>query len=237
MRQRAGWALVVIVLILIAGTSVYRDVMPGARTGRGFTLFAVEADGLREPVAHFDGREWRPPCERVTVPLRNTPERAVVAIEGTRDTPLFPVRELSRDAPTWAVAARALAPDMPAEVTPTWRRDTHIYTVQDGVASTAFVDLMVRPNQTTWRGWSVRGWVALEGTRAQRLDARVEPFASYDDYLRLDRLAPLGVVQNAVSGARIWVMRTTGRTPEEIRVVELADTVSELIRVQRGTCP
>lgn len=236
MRPRNGWAFVVLALVMVAGTSVYRDVVPGARTGPGFTLFAVAAGGVREPVVHFDGRRWHPPCEDSPAPLRTTGESAVVAIEATRDTPLFPVRELSRESPSWAGAWRGLSADVPAEVTDAWVREIHVYTVQDGVASTAFVDMSLRPSDATWRGFAVRGWVALEGGAVRRLDARVEPFATYEDYIALDRLAPLGVVQDAVTGARIWVMRTTGPKPEEIRVVELAGNVRELIRVQRGGC-
>jgi hypothetical protein len=240
MRPRAGWAFVVLALVMGAGTSVYRDVVPGARTVQGFTLFAVEAGGVREPVVHFDGRRWRSPCEdmRAAAPTRAavTRDNAVVAIEATRDTPLFPVRELPRDAIHWEAAWRALTADVAADVTPDWVREVHIYAVQDRVASTAFVDMSLRPSVSDWRGFSITGWVALEDHSAHRLDARVERFGSYEDFLALDRIAPLGVVQDAVSGARIWVMRTTGPRPEEIRVVELASNVRELIRVPRGGC-
>lgn len=241
MRPRAGWAFVVLALVMIAGTSVYRDVAPGARTVQGFTLFAVESGGSREPVAHFDGRRWRSPCEETPTlapPTRAavTKDNAVVAIEATRDTPLFPVRELPRDAIYWEAAWRAIAADVSADVTPDWVRDAHVYAVQDRVASTAFVDISLRPSENDWRGVSVTGWVALEDDAAHRLDARVDRFGSYDEFLALDRVAPLGVVQDAVSGARIWVMRSTGPRPEEIRVVELLGRVRELIRVPRGRC-
>lgn len=236
-RPRTGWAFAVLVLVLATGTSVYRDVVPGARTALGFTLFAVEAGGLREPVAHFDGRRWRVPCEDASAPPRESAGREgeVVAIEATRDTPLFPVHELSRDAVHWDAAWRTLATHLRPEVTDEWTRETHVYTVQDRAPSTAFVDVTFRePN--LWRGVSVSGWVALAPYGTHLVEVATRHFASYDEFIALDRLAPLGVVQDAVTGARIWVMRTTGRRPEEIRVVELATTARELIRVQRGGC-
>src|SRR5262245_49097943 len=110
MRPRAGWAFTVLVLVVLASTSVYRDIVPGARTAPGFTLFAVEADGLPEVVAHFDGRRWRPPCEDSPAERLPAPsDRDVVAIEATRDTPLFPVRELGRDTQHWELAWQAVA--------------------------------------------------------------------------------------------------------------------------------
>jgi len=236
MRPRAGWAFVVLAMVTVTGPSVYRDVVPGVRTGNGFTLFAVEAGGVREVVAHYDGRRWRPPCDDLSMPARTTHDRGVVAIEASRDTPLFPVRELDRDTPRWNAAWQALNADMPAAAAADWIREVHVYQVQDEVASTAFVDMTLRRGKDDWRGYAARGWVALNGSEARRLDARVDTFTSYDDYMALDHLAPLGVVQDAVTGARVWVMRTTGPRPEEIRVVELAGDVRELMRVQRGGC-
>lgn len=237
MRPRAGWAFAVIVLVVFAGASVYRDIVPGARTMPGFTLFAVEADGIREPVAHFDGRRWHPPCEDVPAQKAAPPrDSEVVAIEATRDTPLFPVQELAQNAVHWEAAWRTLAADVASEVKSQWVREVHVYTVQDRAASTAFVDVFFRQSPDVWRGVSVSGWVALAPNGAQRLDARVHRFSSYEQFMSLDRLAPLGVVQDVVTGARIWVMRTTGPQPQEIRVVELGDNVRELMRVQRGGC-
>lgn len=236
MRPRAGWAFVVLALVTVAGPSVYRDVVPGVRTGTGFTLFAVEAGGVREAVAHFDGRRWRPPCEELPLPPKTVHDRAVVAIEASRDTPLFPVREMDKDTPAWNAAWQALHVDLPSGAAAESVREVHVYQVRDEVASTAFVDITLRRGTDDWRGHAVRGWVALAGDGARRLDARVDAFTSYKEYMALDHLAPLGVVQDAVTGARIWVMRTTGPKPEEIRVVELAGDVRELMRVQRGGC-
>ncbi len=237
MRLRAGWAFAVLVLVMAAGTSVYRDIVPGARTVPGFTLFAVEADGLREPVAHFDGRRWRSPCEDAPAARgAAAPDGEVVAIEATRDTPLFPVHELARDAAHWDPAWKALAAGLVSRTTGDWVRETHVYTVQDRPPSTAFVDVSFRRAAEVWQGVSISGWVALEPQGARRLDARSHRFSTYDEFIGLERLAPLGVVHDAVSDARIWVMRTTGPRPQEIRVVELADGVRELIRVQRGGC-
>lgn len=237
MRPQAGWAFAVLVLVLTAGTSMYKDIVPGVRTAPGFTLFAVEASGTREPVAHFDGRRWLPPCDAGAAAQSMAPlERDVVAIEATRDTPLFPVHELARDAFHWEAAWKAVSVDLPADVRAEWVSEAHVYTVQDQAPSTAFVTVSFRRAADLWRGVAINGWVALEASGARRLDARSHPFASYDEYLALERLAPLGVVHDVVTDARIWVMRTTGVQPQEIRVVELADGVRELMRVQRGGC-
>lgn len=241
MRPRAGWAFAVLVLVMAAGTSVYRDIVPGARTAPGFTLFAVEADGLREPVAHFDGRRWSSPCEgqgRPSEQPSNPPAsgRDVVAIEGTRETPLFPVHELARDSAHWDLAWKAAAEGLVSDPEGQWVREVHVYTVRDRPPSTAFVDVSFRRATDVWQGVSISGWVALEPNGVRRLDARPHPFSTYEEFIGLDRLAPLGVVHDAVSDARIWVMRTMGPRPQEIRVVELASGVRELIRVQRGSC-
>ncbi len=237
MRPRPGWAFAVLVLVFAAGTSVYRDIVPGARTVPGFTLFSVEADGLREPVAHFDGRRWRSPCEDAPAQREPAaPDGEVVAIEATRDTPLFPVHELGRAEAHWDMAWKAVAEGLVTNVTGDWVRETHIYTVKDRPPSTAFVDVSFRRATDVWRGTSISGWVALEPQGVRRLDARSHRFSTYDEFIKLDRLAPLGVVHDVASDARIWVMRTTGPRPQEIRVVELADGVRELIRVQRGGC-
>jgi hypothetical protein len=238
MRPRAGWAFAVLVLVMAAGTSMLnRDIVPGARTVPGFTLFAVEADGLREPVAHFDGRRWRSPCEDAPAPPRPAAaEGQVVAIEATRDTPLFPVHELPRDAVHWEAAWRSVASGASVEAMDGWVREAHVYTVQDRPPATAFVDVSFRRSVDTWHGVSVSGWVALEPHSVRRLEARPHTFSSYDEYIALDRMAPLGVVHDSVTDARIWVMRTTGPQAQEIRVVELADGVRELIRVPRGAC-
>lgn len=236
MRPQAGWAFAVLLLVMAAGTSMYKDIVPGARTVPGFTLFAVEASGLREAVAHFDGRRWLPPCDAGGAAHSSALDRDVVAIEATRDTPLYPVHELARDAFHWEAAWKAVSAELPPEARTEWVSEAHVYTVQDRAPSTAFVNVSFRRAADVWHGVAVSGWVALEASGARRLEARSHPFTSYDEYLALERLAPLGVVHDVVTDARIWVMRTTGVQPQEIRVVELASGVRELIRVQRGGC-
>lgn len=235
MSRRAAWLLVLVVGIVAAGQVAYRDVPPGLRTALGFTLFAVDAGGTRETVAQFDGRRWRPPCEAVGPPrVRARPVRQpIVAIEATRNTPLFPVQELGSTAVHWNAAWRTLAADAAPDVDETWAHDAHVYAVQDRAPLAAFVDVTLRPSAVAWRGVSISGWVALLPYGARRLDADVRRFASYDEYMALDRPMPLGVVQNTVTGASVWVMRTTGLAEEEIRIVELGDRATELMRVPR----
>jgi hypothetical protein len=237
-RRVVVWGLTLLAVVIVATRPLDRDRPAADLVRAAFTLFVVDAGGTRQPVAHFNGRAWAPLCEEYGPP--DTLERVapVLAIEGSRGSPLFPVRLLSDEPRRWQRARDAVqaltdgAADVPGRI-----REAAVY-VPVGLASSAvFVDLVMRSTEPRWWGVAASGWVHTDGDRVWVLAPRVVPFASYEEFISTPRLHPLGVADVGRAGERVWVMQRRAPDRHEIELVQVtADEAGTSVKVPQGGC-
>jgi hypothetical protein len=239
-RPIAVWMLALAGVAVGASRTLDRDVPAGPVAGRAFTLFVVDQGGTRQPVAHYDGLQWAPTCEgrTSTGPSASPEPMSVLAVEGSRGAPLYPVRLLSNDPRRWQRARDAVqaltdgAVNVPGRI-----REAAVY-VPVGVESPAvFVDLVLRAGEPSWWGVAASGWVAMSGETVTVLSPRVTPFASYDEFIATPRLHPLGVADVGLSGGRVWVMQQRAPDRSAIEIVRVSSTdAGTSVRVPQGGC-
>ncbi len=228
MRHRpiAVWGLTLLAVAIVGTRSLDHDLAAPDVARAAFTLFVVDDGGTRAPVAHFDGLAWAPVCEsRELQPVPRQQLGPVLAVEGSRGSPLYAVRLMSGEPRRWQRARDAVqaltggAVDVPGRI-----REAAVY-VPEGVPSEAvFVDLVMRSTEPTWWGVAASGWVHSDGDRVRVLAPLVTAFASYDEYISTPRRHPLGVADVGRSGERVWVMQR--RAPDRSDI--------ELVRVTAG---
>jgi hypothetical protein len=218
-RVFAVWGLTLLVVALGTTQSLDRDRPALDVTRSAFTLSVVDEAGIRQKVAHYNGRDWAPACEGQAAPKA----APVLAVEGSRGSPLFPVRLLSDEPLRWQRARDAVqaltdgAADVPGRI-----REAAVY-VPVGVASDAvFVDLVMRSTEPTWWGVAASGWVHTDGARVWVLAPRVTSFASYDEFLETPRRHPLGVADVGRLGERVWVMQRGAPGHRDIELVRVS---------------
>ncbi|MGE0040584.1 MAG: hypothetical protein AB7H88_12665 [Vicinamibacterales bacterium] len=238
---RAGWSLAIALLVMAGGVGLHPDDPAGTVTRPAFTLFVVDQAGARQAVAYFSRGLWASPCGGVpTAPLPHDTGRRplpVRAIEGSPGAPLYPVRLLTDDPPRFYRARDAVQAitggraDVPGRV-----RDTLVYAPAGRKSMAVFVDLVLRTPE--WTGVQASGWVQPEADgRVAVVDPRVNAFSSYDDYLAVPRLHPLGVVDVGVPGGRTWVMQARTDGAEEVQLYDVRpDGAAGGPRVTRGGC-
>ncbi|MGE3275292.1 MAG: hypothetical protein AB7O67_09285 [Vicinamibacterales bacterium] len=237
---RYGWSLALALLVLVSGAALHPDDPPDTIVRPAFTLFVVDQSGARQAVAYFSRGLWASPCgdePRVAAPWHGMRPPPVRAIEGSPGAPLYPVRLLTDDPPRYYRARDAVQAltngraDAPGRV-----RDALVYAPAGGSSMAVFVDLVLRTPE--WTGIQASGWVQPERDGGLAVvDPRVNPFASYDDYMAVPRLHPLGVVDVGVPGGRTWVMQSRARGDEQIQLYDVRpDGASGGPRVHRGGC-
>lgn len=238
-RPIAVWVMTLAAVALVASRTLDRDVPAGPVAGRAFTLYVVDQEGSRQPVAHYDGLTWGPVCDgRPASPGPIAEPTPVLAVEGSRGAPLYPVRLLSNDPGRWQRARDAVqaltdeAADGPGRI-----REAAVY-VPVGVDSPAvFVDLILRAAEPSWWGVAASGWVAISDDRVTVLAPRVTSFASYEEFIATPRLHPLGVADVGLSGDRVWVMQQRSPARSAIEIVRVtASQAGTSVRVPQGGC-
>lgn len=229
-RPGLVWALT-LVAITAGGVRVLDSDRPaGAIVRPAFTIFVVDPEGRRQPVAHYDGLRWAPRCEAMPTAAAREADgpRAVLGIEGSSGAPLYPVRLLAGDPERWQRARDAVqvltggVADGPGRI-----REAAVYAPVGLPSDTVFVDLVLREAAPGWRGIAASAWVHLEGERAQIVAPRIASFDTYEAFVTTPRLHPLGLVDVGRAGERAWVMQD--RSP--------ALTALEVVRVSAEAAP
>ncbi|MDP1572532.1 MAG: hypothetical protein Q8L86_21240 [Vicinamibacterales bacterium] len=238
-RPIVVWGVTLLAVTLVATRSLDRDqpVPPLARSA--FTLYIVDQGGARQPVAHYDGLAWAPLCEQGLGPP--TPVQylgPVLAVEGSRGSPLYPVRLLSGEPRRWQRARDAVqaltdgSVDVPGRI-----REAAVYVPVGTTSDVVFVDLVMRSAEPQWWGVAASGWVHTDGDRVWVLAPRVAPFATYEDFIATPRLHPLGVADVGHPGERVWVMQNRAPELSAIELVRVsARTAETSVSVAHGGC-
>lgn len=237
-RLIAAWGLALLLVAAATSRALDYDAPAPVLARAAFTLFVVDEGGARQPVAHYDGLTWAPVCRDYGPPEPLQQVGPVLAVEGSRGSPLYPVRLLSGQPRRWQRARDAVQAltdgnaDVPGRI-----REAAVY-VPVGVASDAvFVDLVMRSTEPHWWGVAASGWVHSEGDRVWVLAPRIEAFASYEEYIRTPRLHPLGVADVGRAGERVWVMQHRAPEGHEIELVRVsAHGAGTSVRVPQGGC-
>jgi hypothetical protein len=237
-RPVVVWVLALLAVVVVYSRPLDQDRPAADLVGAAFTLFVVDEGGVRQPVAHYDGLGWMPMCEAFGPPEPAQQVGPVLAVEGSRGSPLYPVRLLAGEPRRWQRARDAVQAltdgnaDVPGRI-----REAAVY-VPVGLASNAvFVDLVMRSTEPHWWGVAASGWVHSDGDRVWVLAPRIEPFASYDEYINTPRLHPLGVADVGRAGERVWVMQRRAPERHEIELVRVsAQEAGTSVRVPQGGC-
>jgi hypothetical protein len=235
------WALTLAAVAIVSTRTLDRDLPPRPIAGPAFTVYVVDQSGGRQPVAHYNGRTWAPICDGRTADTASRsggrPD-AVLAVEGSRGAPLYPVRLLSSEPRRWQQARDAVQALTNGEVDVPGRiREAAVY-VPVGVRSDAvFVDLVLRAQEPSWWGVAASGWVLTSGDHPVVLAPRVIPFATYDEFIATPRLHPLGVADVGAVAERVWVMQHRAPDRAAVEIVHVSATgASTAARVPQAGC-
>lgn len=249
----ARWLLAIFALVVLGGTSIYRDAEPGRVTRPGFTLFSVDQIGAQTPLALFDGLAWRSPCEAsegvsagavprgAPAPSSDpdpTSSSPIAGLAGSRDAPLLRVRELTADSAGWEPTADAVETRAVAETGFAGPRRTNpsVYSADSAGTGVAYVEVVVQEPEPAFRGFMAAAWVfANEPSAPSLVEFRVRPFSSYADYLAIERWVPLGLAGEG--DEQVWVMKHSSVPGRDIRLVGVAPRGAiERLRVVSGGC-
>ncbi|MCA1585332.1 MAG: hypothetical protein LC791_11395 [Acidobacteria bacterium] len=222
-------------------------------TRPGFTVFAVDQVGEQSPLAHFDGRAWRPPCSDDGRGSRARPDSfpspaapaplppsftQITGLSGSAGAPLLRVRELTTDSTGWESAANAVEARAVAETDFAGPRSRapRVYSADAAGSGVSYVEVVLRVPEPAFSGLVASAWVIEEADHPTTLvDFQVRTFASYDAYLALARAVPLGIVDKG--DERVWVMAARAGPSEEVRLVRVSTRdASEQLRVAKDGC-
>lgn len=182
-----------------------------------FALRAVDVAGRRHPIALFDGRGW---VIDAAVPAAGAPlpeSHAIVGLETSEGVPMRTVRVFAANGPEWQWAQAAVEAVAVKAARVGERRQTEVSMYVPAVpgAQPVYADLTVRAPDPQWRGAVVGAWVLpVEGASPIVLGARVTPFRSYDEFIRIPRRHPLGIAVAGRGGVQTWVMYNRGPAGE-----------------------
>ncbi|MEW6323329.1 MAG: hypothetical protein AB1635_19845 [Acidobacteriota bacterium] len=228
-----------VLALVLAGTMPLQQDLPGTlRVRPGFTVYAVTLEGDPRPLAHYDGRRWQAACE----PLVDAPVAApgIVGIRGSYGAPLRTVTLMPASSARWEPAWKAVGAVARRVAGSGLRFDATEITVYeiDGVGTPAvFVDLVLRTASDAWAGVAAAGWVRVDADGATVSGARVARFASYDEYLGVARLSPLGVADTGDPDRRTWVMRERRPDGELVQLFDVSNgSAAAGPRVPAGGC-
>jgi hypothetical protein len=238
-RRLARWLLALIAVMLLGGASMYRDDRPASVTRAGFTVFAVDQVGAQTPLAHFDGRVWRSPCENEKgSPGSPVPLAQISGLAGASGASLQRVRELTGDSSGWEPTADAVEAKAVAEVGLAGPRtvDPRVYSADAAGTGIAYVEVVVRVPVPAFRGIVASAWVlAGDDATAQLIDFRTTPFDNHAELVAVARQVPLGIVDTGHE--RVWVMGVRAGPEEDVRLVAVRGREArEQLRVARRGC-
>lgn len=241
---RAPWLFTLVALVLLGGTSMYRDAEPGRVTRPGFTLFAVDRAGAQSTLAVFDGKIWRPPCD--VPPSRAIGEgsagsqepTAITGLAGSAGAPLLRVRELTGESAGWEPTADVVEARAVAGTTFTGPRTSvpRVYSADAAGTGVAWVEVVVREPEPAFRGVVASAWVIAhdQGPPAV-VGFEVRRFRDYPGYLTVERHTPLGLI--AEGEEHVWVMKRLPAVHDDVRLVAItARGATERLRIVPGGC-
>lgn len=238
MRGGPWWLAGVAGWLGLSSLSLAPDPTRIVAQAESFALRAIDVTGRRHPIALYDGRGWVVETPRVVPgPPAATPQ-AIVGLETSEGVPMRTVRVFAASGPDWQWAQAAVEAVAVRAARVGERRQTEVSMYVPAVpgAQPVYADLTVRTPDPQWRGAVVGAWVLpVAGTSPIVLGARVTPFRSYDEFIRIPRRHPLGIAVAGRGGVQTWVMYNRGPGGDAFELAAVSRRgLRELPAIPRG---